>query len=105
MNTFGMAFAQTAPAAQPAAGGGWVSFLPIILMIVIFYFLLIRPQQKKEKDRRKMIAALQNGDRVLTTGGIYGVVSAVKENDIIVLKVSDNTKIEIARSAVQLKIQ
>ena len=81
------------------------SFVPILLMIVIFYFLLIRPQQKKEKERKNMISSLQKGDKVVTVGGIYGVVTGVKESeDVVVLKVSENTKIDFTRSAIQNKI-
>ncbi len=82
---------------------GWMSFVPILLMIVIFYFLLIRPQQKKEKERVAMINNLKNGDRVLTSGGIFGVVTGIKD-DIIMIKIASNTNIEIAKSAIQAKI-
>jgi preprotein translocase subunit YajC len=73
-------------------------------MVVVFYFLLIRPQQKKEKEILKMISALKNGDRVLTVGGIYGVISSIKDDDIVVLKISNSTTIEVARSAIQAKV-
>jgi len=92
-------------ASQSPIGGSWQSLIPILLMIVIFYFLLIRPQQKKEKDRKNMINTLQKGDKVVTVGGIYGVVTGVKDGeDIVVLKVSENTKIEFTRSAIQNKV-
>ncbi|HOF34354.1 MAG TPA: preprotein translocase subunit YajC [Spirochaetota bacterium] len=96
-------YAQSQPA---AAGGSLVSFIiPMVLMMVVFYFLLIRPQQKKEKQRIKMIDSLQKGDRVLTVGGIYGVVSALKpEEAIVVLKISDNTKIEVTKASIQQKL-
>ncbi|OPZ38303.1 MAG: preprotein translocase subunit YajC [Spirochaetes bacterium ADurb.BinA120] len=82
-----------------------MSFIPIILMIAIFYFLLIRPTQKREKERKKMIEALQKGDKVLTSGGIYGVVVNIKaEENIVVLKIADGAKVEFARSAVQAKV-
>ncbi len=87
-----------------AAGSSLFSLIPIVLMIVIFYFLLIRPQQKKEKERKGMIEALKQGDRVLTAGGIYGVVDSFKEPDIVVLKISGNTKVEFTKSAVQNKV-
>ena len=116
MNTIGLLFAQAAEETpltegggdllqNPVSGGGWQTLAPIILMIAVFYFLLIRPQQKKEKERRKMISALKTGDKVLTVGGIYGVVSSMKGEDVIVLKISDSSKVEVARSAIQAKIQ
>lgn len=98
----------TAHAQTPAGGNGasgWMSMIPILLMIVIFYFLLIRPNQKKEKDRKKMIDVLQKGDKVITMGGMYGVVSSIKkEENIVVLKIGDGTKVEFAKSAIQGKI-
>ena len=87
-------------AAQTATGlGSLVSMLPILLIFVIFYFLLIRPQNKKQKETEKMIAALKKGDKIITIGGIHGVISSTKENTVIV-KVDDNTKIEFNRSAI-----
>lgn len=96
-----------AEAASGGNGGGstLMSFIPIVLMIVIFYFLLIRPSQKKEKDRKSMIAALQKGDKVLTSGGMYGVIVQIKtEEDIVVLKIGDATKVEFTRAAIQAKV-
>jgi preprotein translocase subunit YajC len=81
----------------------WLSFVPIILMIVIFYFLLIRPQQKKEKQRLAMINSLKNGDRVITASGMYGVVSAIKD-DVVTIKVASSTNIDFAKNAIQAKI-
>ena len=87
-------------AAQTATGlGSLASMLPLLLVFVIFYFLLIRPQNKKQKETEKMIAALKKGDKVVTIGGIHGVISSTKENTVIV-KVDDNTKIEFNRSAI-----
>ena len=87
-------------AAETATGlGSLFSMLPILLIFVIFYFLLIRPQNKKQKETEKMIEALKKGDKIITIGGIHGVVSSTKENTVIV-KVDDNTKIEFNRSAI-----
>lgn len=71
----------------------------VVLMIGIFYFFLIRPQNKKQKEMEKMLAALKKGDKVVTIGGIHGVVSSVKEKTIV-LKVDDNAKLEFNRSAI-----
>jgi preprotein translocase subunit YajC len=99
------AFAQGKSPSGESPGSSFMSFIPIVLMIVIFYFILIRPSQKKEKDRKKMIEAIQKGDKVLTSGGIYGVVVSVKpEENIVILKISDGTKVEFAKSAIQAKV-
>lgn len=86
------------------AQGSWVSLVPIILMIVIFYFLLIRPQQKKEKDRKTMIEGLKNGDRVLTVGGMHAVVSAIKDEQTITLKIGDKMTVDFSKNAIQAKL-
>jgi preprotein translocase subunit YajC len=98
-----IALAQSAGGAP--AGGGLISFAPFLLIIVIFYFLIIRPQQKKEKERKRMINELKTGDKVLTIGGMYGVITSIKEgNDVVTVKVSDNTKVDFVRSSIQNKV-
>ncbi len=76
-----------------------MTILPFGLIIVIFYFFIIRPQNKKQKETEKMIAAVKKGDKVVTIGGIHGVVSSTKEQTVIV-KVDDDAKIEFSRSAI-----
>ena len=76
-----------------------MTVLPFILIIIIFYFFIIRPQNKKQKETQKMIDALKKGDKVVTIGGIHGVVASTKEKTVIV-KVDDSTKIEFSRSAI-----
>lgn len=93
---------QEAPGGAPSASGaaGLLStIVPFLLIIVIFYFFLIRPQNKKQKETEKMIATLKKGDKVVTIGGIHGVVSSTKEKTVIV-KVDDNCKVEFSRSAI-----
>lgn len=75
------------------------TLIPFVLIIVIFYFFLIRPQNKKQKETEKMLKALKKGDKVITIGGIHGVISSVKENTVIV-KVDDDAKIEFNRTAI-----
>ena len=69
------------------------------LIFVIFYFLIIRPQNKKQKEAQKMIEAIKKGDKVVTIGGIHGVVQNVKESTVVI-KVDDDSKIEFSKSAV-----
>lgn len=72
---------------------------PILIIGVIFYLLIFMPMRKRQKKLEAMIAALRSGDRVITSSGIYGVVAGVKEKTLI-LKIADQVKIEIAKSAV-----
>ncbi|MCR5063976.1 MAG: preprotein translocase subunit YajC [Treponema sp.] len=94
-------FLQEAGNAPSASGPAsmLVSFFPVILIIVVFYFLMIRPQSKKQKETERMLNALKKGDKIITIGGIHGVVSSVKENTVIV-KVDDDCKIEFNRTAI-----
>ena len=75
------------------------TLLPLALIFVVFYFFMIRPQSKKQKETEKMLNALKKGDKVITIGGIHGVVSSVKEKTVIV-KVDDDCKIEFNRTAI-----
>ena len=83
---------------QPGGGGGssLMSFLPIILIFVIFYFLLIRPQQKRAKDHRTLLSNLKLGDQVLTSGGIYGRVTGLRD-DVVTLEISDKVRVKVSR--------
>jgi preprotein translocase subunit YajC len=102
---FGTAFAQTTAPAAPAAGGGlnsMLGFLPIILIFAVLYFLMILPQQRRQKKHTQMLEQIKRGDRVVIGGGIHGIVSNVKEQTFLV-KVAENTELEIDKSAVSYK--
>ena len=75
------------------------SFAPIILMVLIFYFLLYRPQKRAHDERNKMLDALQVGNRVITLGGIYGTIVAIKD-EIVTLKIADKVDVEVSRNAI-----
>lgn len=79
-----------------------MSMIPIAAIFVIFYFFLIRPQQKQQQEHKKMLDNLQKGDRVLTSGGVYGVIVGFKGTDLE-LKIADNVKVLVARSAISQK--
>lgn len=87
------------PAPQGQQGGplGMItSLLPLVLIFVIFYFLLIRPQQKKAKAHRQMVENVKKGDKIITSGGIYGVVENVGANTIT-LKIAENVKVKFGK--------
>jgi preprotein translocase subunit YajC len=95
------------PFLQAASGAGSGSMLmtiaPFGAIILIFYFFMIRPQNKKQKETENMLTKLKKGDKVLTIGGIHGVVSSTKDKTIIV-KVDEGTKIEFNRSAIAMVV-
>lgn len=95
-----------APGSPPPGGIGQmiVGMLPAILLVAGFYFLFIAPQRKKQKEHEKMLAALQSGDEIVTNGGIFGTITNVKE-DRFVVRIADNTKIELGKGFVQTVVK
>jgi len=82
------------------SGAGGLGFLiPMVLVFGVFYFLLIRPQQRKQRELQATIAELKAGDKVITTGGIVGVITAVRDTSFLI-RSADKTILEIARTAV-----
>lgn len=85
------------------AGGqgaaGISGFIPLILMFVIFYFLLIRPQQKKNKEHREMINSLKKGDRIITTGGLYGRITGITDN-VLTVEIAEKVRVKVNRGNV-----
>ncbi|ACT48839.1 preprotein translocase subunit YajC [Methylotenera mobilis] len=88
------AYAATAPATD------FTSFLPLIVIFLLFFFMIIRPQMKQAKEQRNMIAALQKGDEVVTTGGIVGKVTKVTDA-FVTLEIATNTEINVQKHAIQ----
>jgi len=91
--------AQAQSPAPTGPGGGFGFFVPFIFIFIIMYFVMFRPQKKRQQEQQKLIASLKTGDRVVTNGGIHGLISNVKDTTVIV-KVADNVKIEVEKSAV-----
>jgi len=80
-------------------GGGFTAFIPLILMFVIFYFLLIRPQQKKAKQHKEMLGALKKGDRVISSGGLHGVVTGITE-DVVTMEIAPKVRVKVSRGSI-----
>lgn len=98
-----MSFQTSIPTVLAQAEGGATNlspFLMIGLFMAAMYFFMIAPQRKKEKTHKAMLAALKNGDKVVTIGGIYGTVTAIKD-DRIHVKVDESTRLEMLRSSIQ----
>jgi len=85
--------------AQGTGVGAFMQFAPILLIMVIFYVLLILPAQRRQKKTQEMLGALKNGDKVVTTGGLFGTIVGM-EGDAIQLRIADQVKVKILRSAV-----
>ncbi|WP_081782497.1 preprotein translocase subunit YajC [Prolixibacter bellariivorans] len=76
-----------------------MTFLPLVLIMVVFYFFMIRPQMKRQKELQKFRSALQKGDKVVTTGGLYGRIVEIKDS-IIFLEIAPNVKVKVDKSVV-----
>ncbi|MCD6561953.1 MAG: preprotein translocase subunit YajC [Deltaproteobacteria bacterium] len=80
-------------------GSGITTFIPLILMFVIFYFLLIRPQQKKTKQHRELLSALKKGDRIVSSGGLHGVITGLA-NDVITVEIAPKIRVKVSRNSI-----
>lgn len=78
-------------------GGGFGAMVPLILMFAIFYFLLIRPQQKKQKQLRQLLGDLKKGDRVITSGGLYGRITGLTDT-VVTLEISEKVRVKVGRT-------
>lgn len=90
--------------AGDAAAGGFAPFIPMILIFVVFYFLLIRPQQKKAKAHQEMINNLKKGDRVITSGGMYGLVTNLDEGTAT-LEIAEKVRVKVTRGSISALAQ
>lgn len=91
---------------QAQGGGGIAMLLPFLLVFAVIYFLMLRPQIKRQKETSKMLSTLKKGDRVLTTGGIYGTIVGIKEKEeTLLLKIDSEVKVELQRSAIVKVVQ
>ncbi len=101
----GIAYAMGQGGAAAGGGaGGFGGLIPIILMFVIFYFLLIRPQQKRNKEHKEMISSLKKGDRIITSGGIYGRVTGLDDTTLTV-EIADRVRVKVVRGNVSALAQ
>ena len=82
-----------------SGAGGLVQLMPILLIILVFYFLIIRPQQRRQRQLQETVANLKIGDRVITTGGVIGVITTVRDTSFLI-RSADKSILEIARSSI-----
>ena len=91
-----------APAEGEGGFGNWTLIIFLVLIFAMFYFLMIRPQRRRQKEHQQLIEELKRGDRVVTAGGIYGVIESVSE-DSVVIKVESGATMRVAKGSVALK--
>ncbi|MBN1926222.1 MAG: preprotein translocase subunit YajC [Prolixibacteraceae bacterium] len=87
------------PTGEEGQGSPLGMFLPLLAILVIFWFFMIRPQAKRQKELRKFRESLKKGDKVITTGGIYGRVASINDN-FVVMQVDENTKLTVDKASV-----
>ena len=100
MSIDSLAFLTLTAQAQPP--GILDSMVPVIAFVVIMWVLMIRPQQKKQRELVAKISALKTGDKVVTTGGVHGTVTNIKDGSTLTLKVDDNCKLTVDKAAIAL---
>jgi preprotein translocase subunit YajC len=98
MNHYAYLFLMSQPSGAAGQGNPLLTFLPLILVFVVFYFFMIRPQMKKQKEMTNYRSSLKRGDKVITTGGIYGKVYEVKDN-YVTLEVGGDVRLKVDKSA------
>lgn len=96
---FALFLAQAPAPASPGPGSGLLSILPFVFIFVIMYYVMLRPQMRRQKEQARLVSALKTGDRVVTSSGIHGLISNVKDTTVIV-KVADNVKLEMDKTSV-----
>ena len=79
--------------------GGVSAFLPLIIIFAIFYFLLIRPQQRKAKQHKQVLASLRKGDRVVSSGGLHGVITGLSD-DVVTVEISPKVRVKVTRGSI-----
>jgi preprotein translocase subunit YajC len=99
MSTAAFILLQTAPAGQQGSPNMLTGLLPLLLVFVVFYFFMIRPQMKKQKELTNYRNAISKGDKIVTTGGIYGKVVEVSDN-VITMEIANDVKIRVDKNAV-----
>ena len=99
MNSYAGAVTCFAFLAQTNPGGGVLSFLPLVVIMGIFYVLLIMPAQRRQKKTQAMLNALKMGDKIVTSGGLYGTIVGL-EPEAVQLRIADQVKVKVARSAI-----
>lgn len=80
-------------------GGGFSAFIPLILMFAIFYFLLIRPQQKKAKQHKALLSSIKKGDRVVSTGGLHGMVTGLTD-EVVTMEIAPKVRVKVSRGSI-----
>ncbi|MBW1785405.1 MAG: preprotein translocase subunit YajC [Deltaproteobacteria bacterium] len=94
-----LAYAMGGAGGAGGEGGGFGAFVPLILMFAIFYFLLIRPQQKKAKLHKQLLSDLKKGDRVVSTGGLHGVITGLTD-EVVTVEIAPKIRVKISRGSV-----
>lgn len=88
--------------AEEGGGFDWTIIIFLVVIFAIFYFIMVRPQRKKQQEHEQMVQTLNKGDRVVTAGGIYGVIESLSD-DSIVIKVESGATIRVARGSVSMR--
>ncbi|RLB29586.1 MAG: preprotein translocase subunit YajC [Deltaproteobacteria bacterium] len=96
---FNLVYAMGTGGAGGGGGGGLGAFLPLIIIFAIFYFLLIRPQQRKAKQHKQLLSDLKKGDKVVSSGGLHGVITGMGD-DVVTVEISPKVRVKVTRGSI-----
>ena len=99
MNFLAYAMGGGGAGAEGGQSAGFGAFVPLIIMFAIFYFLLIRPQQKKAKAHKQLLSAIKKGDRIVSSGGLHGLVTGLTD-DVVTVEIAPKVRVKIARGSI-----
>lgn len=99
MNSINLIILQCAPQQGQSGMESLMGLLPFVLIIAVFYFLIIRPQQKRQKERQRLLDSVKKGDKIITAGGIHGVVEGIEDKTLLV-KIAEGVKVKTEKSSV-----
>ena len=94
-----LAYAMGGTGGAGGEGSSFSAFVPLILMFAIFYFLLIRPQQKKAKQHRELLSSLKKGDKVISSGGLHGLVTGLTD-DVVIMEIAPKVRVKVSRGSI-----
>jgi len=100
MNLLSILLQAAEPAAEQGLMGKYSGIIMMVLIFVVFYFFLIRPQTKRQKEVKQQREAMKVGDRIVTSGGIYGKIKEMKDNNTVVIEIAENVRIKVDKNSV-----
>ncbi len=98
--TFSVQETESSPQKSKMADSTWATLIPMIFIFVLFYFLLIRPQEKRKRMHASLISGIKKGERIITNSGLFGKITAIKDDDTITLQIADGVEVKVLKASI-----